>query len=78
MEAASFEITLYLLTAFEGHRELHLPPEPQLRNAESPATMEGWEVTSHSPEDHRGKSPAAPACDSAFSQWTLMKTSTEY
>lgn len=73
MEAASFAITLYLLTAVKGHRELHLQPEPQLRNAESTGKMERWEDTSHSPEDHRGESPAELACDSAFSQWTLMK-----
>lgn len=36
MEAASYEITLHLLTAIEGHGEPHLQPEPQLRNAESP------------------------------------------
>lgn len=73
MEAASFAITLYLLTAFEGHRELHLQPETQLRNAESTGKKERWEDNSRSPEDHRGESPAELACDSAFSQWTLMK-----
>lgn len=73
MEAASFAFTLYLLTAFEGHRELHLQPEPQLRNAESTGKMKRWKDTSHSPEDHRGENPAELACDSAFSQWTLMK-----
>ena len=73
MEAASFAITLHLLTAFEGHRELHLQPEPQLRNAESTGKMERREDTSHSPEDHRGESPAELACDSTFSLWTLMK-----
>lgn len=40
--------------------------------------MERWEDTSHSPEDHRGQSPAELACDYAFSQWTLMKPNTEY
>lgn len=58
MESASFVITLFLLTALEGHREFHLQPEPQLRNAESTRKMERWEVTSHSPEDHTGESPA--------------------
>lgn len=73
MEAASFAVTLYLLTALKGHKEIHLLPEPQLRNAESTGKMERWEDTSHSPEDHRGESPAELVCDSAFSQWTLMK-----
>lgn len=73
MEAASFAVTLYLLTALKGHKEIHLLPEPQLRNAESTGKMERWEDTSHSPEDHRGESPAELVRDSAFSQWTLMK-----
>lgn len=34
---------------------------------------ERWEDTPCSPEDHRGESPAELACDSTFSQWTLMK-----
>ena len=68
-----FVITLYLLTAFEGHRELHLQLEPQLRNAEHTGKMKRWEDTSHPPEDHRGESPVELACDSAFSQWILTK-----
>ena len=68
-----FAITLYLLTAFEGHRELHLQLEPQLRNAERTGKMERWEDTSHPPEDHRGESPVELACDFAFSQWILTK-----
>lgn len=64
---------LYLLTAFEGQRELHLQPEPQLRNAESTVKLERREDTSHYAEDPRGESPAELACDSAFSQWTPMK-----
>lgn len=74
MEAASFAVTLYFLTALKGHKELHLLPEPQLRNAESTGEMEKWEDDSHPSEDHRGESPAELPCDSAFSQWTLMKT----
>lgn len=55
MEAVSFAMTLHFLTAFEGHRELHLQPENQLMNAESTRKMDRWEDTSHSPEDHRGE-----------------------
>lgn len=78
MEAASFAITLYLLTALEGHRELHLKPEARLRNAESTVKMERWEDTSHTPEDHRGESPAELACDSSFSQRTLRRNLKEF
>lgn len=67
MEAADFAITLQLLTAFEGHKELCLQPEPQLRNAESAREIErGGEDTTPSSKDHH-------ACHSNFSRWTLMK-----
>lgn len=56
-----------LLTAFEGHKELCLQPEPQLRNAESAREIErGGEDTTPSSKDHH-------ACHSNFSRWTLMK-----
>lgn len=58
----------------EGHREPPLQPEPQLRNAESTRKMARWEHAWRSPEDHRVESQAELACESASSQWTLMKS----
>lgn len=45
-------------------------PTEECREHQKDGEMED---TSHSPEDHRGESPAELACDSMFSQWTLMK-----
>lgn len=67
MEAASFATTLHLLTAFEGHWELHLQAEHQMKNAESTREMKRWEDSSHSPEDNSGETFGT------LNQWTLMK-----